>query len=81
MSVKPRSDAQNPLLSISFRPPPCTCVPDGRSSLIQMGANSIYPIDRWPANNANCATGGQNKRIGGELFSMDFELTFARQLI
>jgi len=46
-----------------------------------MGANSIYPIDRRPANNANCATGGQNKWIGGELFSMDFELTFARQLI
>jgi len=57
---------------MSCRPSPCTCVPDERSSLISMGANSIYSIHRSPANNANCTTGGQNKWIGGELFSMDF---------
>jgi hypothetical protein len=55
-------------------------VPGGRSSLISMGANSIYPIDRWPANNANCATGGQNKWIGGQLFSMDFEIDICKAI-
>ncbi|WP_418116697.1 hypothetical protein [Variovorax sp. 350MFTsu5.1] len=45
-----------------------------------MGANSIYPIDRRPANNANYATGGQNKWIGGELFSMDFEIDICKAI-
>jgi hypothetical protein len=65
---------------MSCRPPPCTCVPDGRSSLISMGANSIFPISRWPANNANCATDGQNKWIGGELFSMDFKIDICKAI-
>jgi len=45
-----------------------------------MGANSIYPIYRWPANNANCATGGQNKWTGGKLFSMDFEIDICNSI-